>query len=48
MSIQNITDGKAYDHKIMMKTAYIHLPVFALVILVFSFFKNLDFFYISL
>ncbi len=43
MNTQTITKGKAYYHDVIIKTAYLYLPIFAVIILVCSFFEKFRF-----
>ncbi|MDH6252789.1 hypothetical protein M2347_002516 [Chryseobacterium sp. H1D6B] len=43
MDVKSITKGKAYYHSVVMKTAYLYLPVLALIILISSFFEKIRF-----
>ena len=43
MNTQTITKGKAYYHNVVIKTAYLYLPIFSIVVLVASFFEKLRF-----
>lgn len=43
MNTQTITKGKAYYHDAIIKTAYLYLPIFAVIILVCSFFEKFRF-----
>lgn len=43
MNTQTITRGKAYYHDVIIKTAYLYLPIFAVIILVCSFFEKFRF-----
>lgn len=43
MNTQTVTKGKAYHHNVVIKTAYLYLPIFAIVVLVASFFEKLRF-----
>lgn len=43
MNTQTLTKGKAYYHDVIIKTAYLYLPIFAVIILVCSFFEKFRF-----
>ncbi|MFY1047410.1 hypothetical protein [Chryseobacterium sp. GP-SGM7] len=43
MNTKTITEGKAYYHNVVFKTAYMYLPVFSIVVLLVSFFEKLRF-----
>lgn len=43
MNTQTITKGKAYYHDVIIKTAYLYLPIFAVIILICSFFEKFRF-----